>query len=143
MAAEARLRLVMVNADRAAGSLDRDDAPATGHFQGWMRKIDSRIGHFSLFSRSRGRFRMATLVADTACVDPRADIADDVEIGPYSVIGPDVKIGRGTRLIAHACIQGMTDARRGQCRPSVRGHRRRTAGRLVPRQPDPRRDRRQ
>ena len=29
VAAEARLRLVMVNADRAAGSLDRDDAPAT------------------------------------------------------------------------------------------------------------------
>jgi UDP-N-acetylglucosamine acyltransferase len=51
---------------------------------------------------------MATLVADTACVDPRADIADDVEVGPYSVIGPDVKIGAGTRLIAHACIQGMT-----------------------------------
>ena len=36
------------------------------------------------------------------------DIADDVEIGPYCVIGPDVKIGRGTRLIAHACIQGVT-----------------------------------
>ena len=30
------------------------------------------------------------------------------KIGPYSVIGPDVKIGAGTRLIAHACIQGMT-----------------------------------
>jgi UDP-N-acetylglucosamine acyltransferase len=51
---------------------------------------------------------MATLVADTACVDPRAEIADDVEVGPYSVIGPEVKIGSGTRLIAHACIQGMT-----------------------------------
>jgi UDP-N-acetylglucosamine acyltransferase len=51
---------------------------------------------------------MATLVADTACVDSRADIADDVEIGPYSVIGPDVKIGPGTRLIAHACVHGMT-----------------------------------
>ena len=33
---------------------------------------------------------MATMVADTACIDPRADIADDVEIGPYCVIGPDV-----------------------------------------------------
>ncbi len=29
VAAEARLRLVMVNADRAAGPLDRDDAPAS------------------------------------------------------------------------------------------------------------------
>src|SRR3954449_9052805 len=51
---------------------------------------------------------MATLIADTACVDPRAELADDVEIGPYCVIGPDVKIGRGTRLIAHVCILGVT-----------------------------------
>lgn len=49
---------------------------------------------------------MATLIADTACVDPRAEIADDVEIGPYCVVGPDVKIGRGTRLIAHVCVLG-------------------------------------
>jgi UDP-N-acetylglucosamine acyltransferase len=51
---------------------------------------------------------MATIVADTACVDPRADIADDVEIGPYCVVGPDVKIGRGTRLIAQVCVLGHT-----------------------------------
>ena len=51
---------------------------------------------------------MATLVADTACVDPRAQLGDDVEVGPYCVIGPDVTIGRGTRLIAHACIYGRT-----------------------------------
>jgi UDP-N-acetylglucosamine acyltransferase len=51
---------------------------------------------------------MATLIADTACIDPRADLGDDVEIGPYCVVGPDVTIGRGTRLIAHACIQGTT-----------------------------------
>jgi UDP-N-acetylglucosamine acyltransferase len=51
---------------------------------------------------------MPTLIADTACVDPRAELGDDVEIGPYCVIGPDVKIGRGTRLIAHVCILGVT-----------------------------------
>jgi UDP-N-acetylglucosamine acyltransferase len=51
---------------------------------------------------------MATLVADTACIDPRAELADDVEVGPYCVIGPDVKIGRGTRLLAHVCIDGVT-----------------------------------
>jgi UDP-N-acetylglucosamine acyltransferase len=49
---------------------------------------------------------MATLIADTACVDPRAELGDDVEVGPYCVIGPEVEIGRGTRLIAHACIFG-------------------------------------
>jgi len=51
---------------------------------------------------------MATLIADTACIDPRAELDDDVEVGPYCVVGPDVKIGRGTRLIAHVCVQGLT-----------------------------------
>lgn len=49
---------------------------------------------------------MATIIADTACIDPRAEIADDVDIGPYCVVGPDVRIGRGTRLIAHVCLLG-------------------------------------
>jgi UDP-N-acetylglucosamine acyltransferase len=56
---------------------------------------------------------MATVIADTACVDPRAELADDVEIGPYCVIGPDVRVGRGTRLIAHACIFGRTSLGEG------------------------------
>lgn len=51
---------------------------------------------------------MATLIADTACVDPRAEIDDDVEIGPYCVIGPDARIGRGTRLLSHVSVQGVT-----------------------------------
>jgi len=51
---------------------------------------------------------MATLIADTACVDPRAELADDVEIGPYCVVGPEVRIGRGTKLIAHVCLFGAT-----------------------------------
>lgn len=51
---------------------------------------------------------MATLIADTACVDPRAELDDDVEVGPYCVVGPEVMIGRGTRLVAHACVLGRT-----------------------------------
>jgi UDP-N-acetylglucosamine acyltransferase len=51
---------------------------------------------------------MAIMIADTACVDPRAEIAEDVEIGPYCVVGPHVRIGRGTRLIAHVCILNQT-----------------------------------
>ena len=51
---------------------------------------------------------MATLIADTACVDHRAEIAEDVEIGPYCVIGPDARVGRGTRLVSHVCVYGHT-----------------------------------
>jgi UDP-N-acetylglucosamine acyltransferase len=51
---------------------------------------------------------MTTLIADTACVDPRAELDDDVEIGPYCIVGPDVKLGRGTRLLSHVCVMGVT-----------------------------------
>jgi len=49
---------------------------------------------------------MATLVATNTCVDPRAQVDDDVEIGPFCVIGPDVRIGRGTRLLSHVTLMG-------------------------------------
>jgi len=49
---------------------------------------------------------MASYVADHSVVDPRAEIEEDVEIGPFCVIGPHVRIGRGTRLISHVTIMG-------------------------------------
>ncbi len=42
----------------------------------------------------------------TAVIDPRAEIADDAEIGPFAVIGPGVRIGQGCRVHAHAVIEG-------------------------------------
>jgi UDP-N-acetylglucosamine acyltransferase len=51
---------------------------------------------------------MTMLIAETAEVSSQAEIDDDVAIGPYCVIGPDVSIGKGTRLIAHVCIFGHT-----------------------------------
>lgn len=45
----------------------------------------------------------------TALVHPEAQLADDVEIGPYCIIdSPNVKIGAGTRLIAHVHLTGPT-----------------------------------
>jgi UDP-N-acetylglucosamine acyltransferase len=44
----------------------------------------------------------------TAVVHPRADIADDVSIGPYAVIEEDVSIGRGTVIESHACVKRYT-----------------------------------
>ncbi len=44
----------------------------------------------------------------TAVVDPRADVADGVTIGPYCTIGPRVRIGAGTRLVSHVAIDGDT-----------------------------------
>jgi UDP-N-acetylglucosamine acyltransferase len=42
----------------------------------------------------------------TALVDPAAEIAADVEIGPFCVVGPGVKIGEGSSLGPRVCIHG-------------------------------------
>jgi UDP-N-acetylglucosamine acyltransferase len=44
----------------------------------------------------------------TAIVDPAAELADGVAIGPYAVIGPGVQIGAGTSIGAHCVIEGPT-----------------------------------
>lgn len=44
----------------------------------------------------------------TAVVDPAADLDDDVEVGPYTVIGPKARIGKGTRIKSHVVIEGNT-----------------------------------
>ena len=44
----------------------------------------------------------------TAVVDPGARLADDVSVGPYTVIDGDVEIGAGTTVGAHNVITGHT-----------------------------------
>ncbi len=48
------------------------------------------------------------MIHSTAIVDPSAEIADGVSIGPYSVIGADVQIDAGTVVDSHCIIQGPT-----------------------------------
>jgi len=43
-------------------------------------------------------------IHSTAVIDPGAEIHESVEIGPYCVIGRDVRIGAGTRLLSHVNI---------------------------------------
>ena len=45
----------------------------------------------------------------TAVVHPKAELASDVEVGPFSVVGEHVRIGRGTRLVAHVYVEGWTE----------------------------------
>lgn len=44
----------------------------------------------------------------TAIVDPGAKIAEDCTIGAYSIIGPQVSLGRGARVGPHVVIEGHT-----------------------------------
>jgi UDP-N-acetylglucosamine acyltransferase len=47
-------------------------------------------------------------IHETALVDPAARIADDVEIGAFSLVGPKVTIGPGSRIGPHVVITGRT-----------------------------------
>jgi UDP-N-acetylglucosamine acyltransferase len=47
-------------------------------------------------------------ISPLAIVDPRATIAEDVEIGPFCIVGPDVTLGPGNKLLSHVVIAGNT-----------------------------------
>jgi UDP-N-acetylglucosamine acyltransferase len=49
-----------------------------------------------------------TKIHATALVDRRAEIDSDVEIGPYSLVGKQVRIGKGCRVKSHVVIEGRT-----------------------------------
>lgn len=49
-----------------------------------------------------------TRIHASAIVDSQAQIASDVEIGPYSVIGPNVTIDAGSKIGSHTVIEGYT-----------------------------------
>jgi len=44
----------------------------------------------------------------TAIVDKKAKLADDIEVGPYAIIGPDVEIANGVIVGGRATIEGYT-----------------------------------
>lgn len=48
------------------------------------------------------------MIHSTALIDPSAECAADVEVGPYSIIGPDVKIAEGCSIGSHVVIKGPT-----------------------------------
>ncbi|MCA9063454.1 MAG: acyl-ACP--UDP-N-acetylglucosamine O-acyltransferase [Planctomycetaceae bacterium] len=51
---------------------------------------------------------METRISTMSQVDPAAQIADGVTIGPFCVVGPDVSIERGTVLHSHVVLMGNT-----------------------------------
>ncbi len=48
------------------------------------------------------------MIHATAIVSDNAKIADDVEIGAYSIIGDGVEIGAGTKIESHVVVNGPT-----------------------------------
>ncbi|MGB5326293.1 MAG: acyl-ACP--UDP-N-acetylglucosamine O-acyltransferase [Pseudomonadales bacterium] len=50
----------------------------------------------------------SSVIHPGAIVHAGAELANDVSVGPFSVIGPQVKIGAGTRVASHVVIKGPT-----------------------------------
>jgi UDP-N-acetylglucosamine acyltransferase len=48
------------------------------------------------------------MIHPTAIIEDGAQLAADVEVGPYSIIGPQVEIGPGCRIGPHVVITGRT-----------------------------------
>ena len=51
---------------------------------------------------------MTTHIHSTAVIDPSATLGEGLEIGPYCVVGPGVRLGDRCRLQSHVVIQGPT-----------------------------------
>ena len=47
-----------------------------------------------------------TNIHPQAIVDPKAELAQDVEAGPFAIIGSEVTIGAGTVVGPHAIVKG-------------------------------------
>lgn len=48
------------------------------------------------------------MIHEQAIVDPGATLAEDVSVGPWTLIGPGVEIGPGTKIESHVVIRGPT-----------------------------------
>ena len=44
----------------------------------------------------------------TALIDPKAKLDEGVDVGPYSVVGPQVSIGSGSVIESHVIVRGPT-----------------------------------
>lgn len=49
------------------------------------------------------------MIHPTAIIEKGAEIDETAEIGPYCTIGKNVRIKKGTRLLAHVSVDGITE----------------------------------
>lgn len=49
-----------------------------------------------------------SLIDPRAIIDPSAKLADDVQVGPWSIIGANVEIGEGSVIGPHVIVKGPT-----------------------------------
>ena len=57
---------------------------------------------------SQGSSKMPVKISHLSQVDPRAELGENVDIGPFCCVGPDVFLGNGCQLVSHVTITGHT-----------------------------------
>ena len=77
---------------------DKSKGPAAGRRAPWFRSLFT----FRFFSDEMPK------ISPHAVIDRKAQIADDAEVGPFCVIGPQVKIDSGCRLLNNVTVLGRT-----------------------------------
>ena len=53
------------------------------------------------------------MIHPTAIIDPAAELAEDVEVGPYAIIGPGVRAAAGCKVAPHAQLCGTVELGEG------------------------------
>ena len=48
------------------------------------------------------------MISDKALVDKNSKLDSSVEVGPFSIIGKEVKIGKNVKILSHVNITGDT-----------------------------------
>ena len=51
---------------------------------------------------------MAVTIHPTSIVETGAELADGVEVGPFCIVGAQVRLGEGVRLVSHVSVIGNT-----------------------------------
>ncbi len=52
---------------------------------------------------------MSVEIHSNSIVDPKAELADGVTVGPFCTVGPNVRLGANTKLVSHVVIDGHTE----------------------------------
>ena len=53
------------------------------------------------------------LIHSTAIIEPGAELAESVQVGPWCHVGGEVRLGEGVRLHSHVVIDGRTTVGEG------------------------------
>ena len=99
----------------------------------WWFRGEAKVGG-ELVARGRGRRhagdRMSAMTADPsdAPSSRRRALGEDVRIGPFCIVGPEVELGDGCELISHVVVAGRTTHRPAHTHLSLRLHRPPAAG---------------